>query len=185
LFAETDRLILRALEKCELPRFVELLDVWDIVRWLSVVPYPYTILHAEEFFAETEQARLSGAPQFYGVALKSDNLLIGGVGLHPPRGETAVEGEVEIGYWLGRDYWGRGIITEATRAVAAIGFERPTTLVLMATTSRNNVASQNILSKIGMHSKGLVPRDYAALRGDDMVVRWQMTRQQWFDNQKV
>ena len=95
---------MRALEKSELPRLVELLDVWDVVRWLSVVPYPYTMQYAEEFYADMELAMASGEPQFYAMALKPENLFIGGIGLHPPRGSSAVEGEVEIGYWLGREY---------------------------------------------------------------------------------
>ncbi|MFA5040455.1 MAG: GNAT family N-acetyltransferase [Bdellovibrionales bacterium] len=178
-FAETDRLVLRALERHELPRLVELLDVWDIVRWLSVVSYPYTMQNAEEFYADMEQAMANGVPQFFAMALKSDNLLIGGIGLHPPRGSTAVEGEVEIGYWLGRAFWGRGLMSEAARVVAGVGFSRPSTRTLISTTDVNNVASQNVLSKIGMKNMGVCIRDYPALRGDDHVVRWQMTREEW------
>ena len=68
---------------------------------------------------------------------------------------------------------------EAVRAVAAIGFSIPATRVLISTTENNNIASQNVLIKLGMHNMGLVPRDYSALRGDDEVVKWQMTRKEW------
>jgi RimJ/RimL family protein N-acetyltransferase len=179
IYVETDRLILHALEKKELPRFVELLDVWDIVRWLAVVPYPYTMQHALDFYADMEIAATSGAPQFYAITLKSDNLLIGGVGLHPPRSRNAAEGEAEIGYWLGRNYWGRGFASEAVCPVASIGFSRPTTSTLIATTAINNVASQNVLTKLGMRDMGATPRDYSALRGDNQVIKWQMTREEW------
>jgi RimJ/RimL family protein N-acetyltransferase len=182
VFAETERLRLRAIEKSELPRLTELLDVWDVVRWLTVVPYPYTMQHAEEFFAESELAEASGEPQFYAIAFKSDDLLIGGVGLHPPRGNDTNEGEIEIGYWLGRDYWGRGFMSEAARAVVSLGFARKTTGALTATTALNNVASQNVLLKLGLRNKGLAPRDYPALRGDDQVVKWQITRKEWQAN---
>jgi RimJ/RimL family protein N-acetyltransferase len=179
IFAETDRLIIRALEKSELPRLVELLDMWDVVRWLTVIDYPYTMRHAEEFYADMELAMACGEPQFYGAALKTSNLLIGGVGLHPPRAGNASEGEIEIGYWLGRPYWGRGFMSEAARAVISLGFARKTTRLIVATTALDNVASQNVLLTIGMQNAGLGLRDYSALRGDDRIVKWQMTREEW------
>ena len=103
IFAETKHLNLRALEKAELPRLVELLGEWDVVRWLSVVPFPYKLQHAEEFYADMKPFADKGEPEFFALALKTDNLLIGGVGLHPPRNANALPGEIEIGYWLGKN----------------------------------------------------------------------------------
>jgi len=179
IYAKTERLVLRKLEKDELPRFVECLNVWSIARWLAVVPFPYTMRDAKDYFADMEQADKIGAPEFYGIALKSDDLLIGGVGLHIPRGTTRIEGDLEIGYWLSEDRWGQGIMTEAAREVAAIGFARPATRALVSTTDAKNMASQNVLQKIGMQNLGIMLRDYSALRGDDKVVKWQMTRKEW------
>jgi len=171
--------VLRGIEKSELPRLVTLLNVWDIAQWLVVLPYPYTMQHAEEFYADMDLAEASGEPQFYGISLKSNSLLMGGVGLHPPRGTSAIKGDVEVGYWLGRDFWGHGFMNEAVQKVAAIGFSRPATNALIATTSPENVASQNVLQKLGMKNLGVMLRDYSALRGDEKVVKWQVTRQEW------
>ncbi len=179
IYAKTDRLVLRNIEKEELPRLVSLLNVWDIVKWLAVLPFPYTMQHAEEFYADMERADKKGEPQFFALARKSDNILIGGVGLHPPRGTSCIEGDVEIGYWLGLDFWGHGFMTEGTREVISIGFSRPSTRALIATTTVGNAASQNVLQKIGMRNLGIMLRDYSALRGDDKVVKWQMTRNEW------
>ncbi len=41
------------------------------------------------------------------------------------------------------------------------------------------MASQKVLTKIGMKNKGLCSRDYSALRGDEQIVRWEMTREEW------
>jgi len=179
LFAETDRLLLRALEKRELPRLVELLDVWYVARWLSVLPFPYTIHHAEEFYSDMEASAATGEPQFYAIASKTDGLLIGGIALHPPRGSNAADGEIEIGYWLGKAFWGSGYMSEAARAVLLLSFARPATDVVIATTAPDNIASQNVLLRIGLRNMGLVSRDYPALRGEDRVVRWQVTRKEW------
>ena len=179
IFAETERLILRALRRDELPRLVKLLDVWDVVRWLSVVPFPYTMRDAETFYADIELCYASGEPQFYALALKTDDLFIGAVGLHPPRNVNHAEGQVEIGYWLGKDYWGRGLISEAVGAVLDIGFARPATRTIGANTALNNKASQNVLRKAGLRDLGVVPLDYNVLRGDNQIIKWLVTREEW------
>ncbi|MDD4616899.1 MAG: GNAT family N-acetyltransferase [Alphaproteobacteria bacterium] len=179
IYAETGRTVLRPLEKSELPRLVELLDVWEVARWLAVLPYPYTAKNAEDFYIDAAAAATTGAPQFYAIATKTDNQLIGGVALHPPRGASAAKGELEIGYWLGREYWGSGFMTEAARPIVRVAFNRPSTEVLVATTAPDNAASKNVLQKLGLRNKGVAPRDYASLRGGDMMVKWMLTRAEW------
>ncbi len=179
VYGETERLTLRALDRSELPRMVNFLDTWDIARCLCVLPHPYTLKNAEEFHLEMENADANGDPQFFAVATKDDGLLIGGVGLHPPRGGNAPLDETEIGYWLGREYWGRGFMSEAAKIVVDFAFNRPLTASICATTSVDNVASQNVLRKLGLRNLGEGPRNYLALRGDNTVVNWRLTRNEW------
>ena len=179
MLSETDRLTLRTLEKEELPRLVQLLGEWDVARWLSVVPFPYTQKDAEDFYADMKLSADAGQPEFFALALKTDGLLIGGVGLHPPRNANALPGEIEIGYWLGRYYWGRGLASEAAAAVRDIGFARSETRMLGACTALNNHASQKVLRKIGLREQGVVMRDYAALRGENEVMKWALTREEY------
>jgi RimJ/RimL family protein N-acetyltransferase len=176
IFAETERLYLRALEKTDLPRIAAYLNVWDITRWLSVVPFPYTAQHAEEFYAETSASAAAGDPHALVLCLKTAPDLIGMVGLHPPRGNNRKAGEIEIGYWLGDDYWRRGLMGEAVTAALKIGFARPATQVIGATTAPNNRASQNVLARAGLRNVGEMPRDFKVLRGDDVVLKWEITR---------
>lgn len=176
VFAETERMDLRALEKSELPRLADLLGEWDIVRWLTVVPFPYTVKHAEEFYGDLQPGYAKGEPQFFVMSLKTDGKLIGGVGLHPPRGTNAAAGESEIGYWLGRDYWGRGLMSEAAGAVIDFAFNQIGTEAVCASTSLDNKASQKVLQKIGLRDCGVCLRDYEALRGSDKIIRWLLTR---------
>ncbi|MDD3371694.1 MAG: GNAT family protein [Alphaproteobacteria bacterium] len=179
VYAETERFYLRSLDKNELPRLVELLNAWDVAKWLAVLPYPYLTTHAEDFHRDMAEFEEEGAPQFFVIAAKSDNLLLGGIGLHPPRGTNAVEGELEIGYWLGKDYWGKGIMTEAAKPIVFRAFSMPATALLGATTDLNNAASQNVLQKLGLRNQGIALRDYPAFRGPDHIVKWVLTRKEW------
>jgi RimJ/RimL family protein N-acetyltransferase len=179
IYAQTERLTLRALRHGELARLVQLLGTWDVVRWLSVVPFPYTKRDAEDFFADISPHTASATPHFYSLALKSDDLLIGGIGLHPPRTANPREGEIEIGYWLGQAYWHRGLMAEAARTVVDLAFAREGITTIGATTDPKNVASQKVLVKAGLRNHGIMPRSYPALRGGDEIVSWRLTRAEY------
>jgi RimJ/RimL family protein N-acetyltransferase len=54
-------------------------------------------------------------------------------------------GEREVGYWLGREFWGKGIATEALRQFLEIVPTRP----LWAYAAKTNIASRRVLEKCG------------------------------------
>jgi RimJ/RimL family protein N-acetyltransferase len=177
IYAETPRLILRSLEKTDLPRIVELIGEWDVARWLVRVPYPYHLKDAEEFYQRMRAAMDKGAPEYFLLERKSDGAQTGAIGLHPPHQPSPQPGEFVVGYWLGRDYWGQGLMSEAIPAVIDHAFKRAEIAVLTATADPVNAASQNVLRKAGFACLGLSPcRDKTALRGGPDVMRWQITR---------
>ena len=59
-------------------------------------------------------------------------------------------GEREIGYWLGREFWGRGIATQAL----ALFLEQVKTRPLYAHVAKHNIASLRVLQKCGFHITG-------------------------------
>ena len=62
--------------------------------------------------------------------------------------------EVELGYRLGKPYWGRGYATEAAGAWLAHGFGELGLERIVAVTHPENVASRRVLEKIGMRFDG-------------------------------
>ena len=64
----------------------------------------------------------------------------------------------EIGYWLGEDLWGRGIATEALRAVTAEAFTRYDITRLYAVPFADHPASVRVLEKAGYVREGLMRR---------------------------
>ena len=78
-----------------------------IARYLShVFPQPYTRADAERWIREQALAETVG--QF---AIEVDTELAGGIGFILGTGERV--GTATLGYWLGRRFWGRGVMTEA------------------------------------------------------------------------
>jgi RimJ/RimL family protein N-acetyltransferase len=58
--------------------------------------------------------------------------------------------EVEVGYGLMPEYWGRGLATEIARACVRIGFDQLGLRSLVAITRPVNVASQRVMLKAGL-----------------------------------
>ncbi len=176
IFAETNRLILRALTREDLPRYTRLIGEWDVTQWLSRVPYPFTLKDAEKFLRHMEEGYRADRPELFLIANKASDAAMGGVGLHPSNTQERLPEEVEIGYWLGRAYWGQGYMSEAVAAVLALAFRRPEIERVISTTDPANEASQNVLRRAGLTYVGLRPRVGEALRGGVEVTRWELTR---------
>lgn len=116
---ETERLLLRPWEDAdaeELYRYAKNPEVGPAAGWplhTSVADSLY-IIHA-----------VLSAPETYAVVLKETALPVGSVGIMRAGTGTAPmgDGEAEIGYWIGRPYWGQGLIPEAVRELQRRCFE--------------------------------------------------------------
>jgi RimJ/RimL family protein N-acetyltransferase len=89
-------------------------NVWVNLR--DRFPHPYTLADAEEWIRQSRGI----VPQTR-FAIIVDGAAVGGIGLER-RGDV-FRRSAEIGYWLGEPFWGRGIMTEAVRAVTGYAFK--------------------------------------------------------------
>lgn len=70
------------------------------------------------------------------------------------RADAYPDAEIEVGYILGRNAWGRGIATETCRRLLQFGFEMTDLDEIVAVTDPDNLASQNVLTKCGLRREG-------------------------------
>src|SRR5262249_25066486 len=117
---ETTRLRLRPLRDTDLTDLIALIDNWEVTRWVSTVPHPYSETDGREWIALVRRAHATGRPRRFGIALKDTDRLIGGVALDGSAGDTS--DEPSLGYWLGQPHWGNGYGREAVAAVIEYGF---------------------------------------------------------------
>jgi RimJ/RimL family protein N-acetyltransferase/protein tyrosine phosphatase (PTP) superfamily phosphohydrolase (DUF442 family) len=96
------------------------------------------------------------------LVLREENVLIGGVGM---RIRSAEHREGDIGYVLHRQYWNRGLVTEAARRMLDFGFDVLGLHRIFATADTENKASLRVMEKIGMRSEGVLRR-HLFLRGE-------------------
>ena len=94
---ETGRLRLRNYREDDLSDLVRLVGNWEVARWVSSVPHPYSEARGREWIASVRAEHAAGLPRRFAIALNDTDCLIGGVGLldNPERQSR----EPALGYW--------------------------------------------------------------------------------------
>ena len=115
----TERLILRPWEEGDAE------SLYEYAKNPEVGPIAGWPVHTSVKDSLSIIRNVLSAPETYTVCLKEDNRPIGSVGLiMPMQSHTRVgEDEIEIGYWIGVDFWGNGYIPEAVRRMQRHVFE--------------------------------------------------------------
>ena len=129
---------------------VELANDWDIARNLrDSFPHPYPRAAGESWIAKATGGEF---PNTFAIAV--DDRAVGGIGLHP---RFDIERcSAELGYWLGKPFWGRGLTTAAVRAITRHAFENLGLLRVFALPFEENIASARVLEKAGYVREGLL-----------------------------
>ncbi|MFA6455618.1 MAG: GNAT family N-acetyltransferase [Bacteroidota bacterium] len=114
--------------------------VWVNVR--DHFPHPYT--HGDALrWVEHASEHLSGTV----FAIVVEGNAVGSIGLVSK--EDVYRKSMEIGYWIGEEYWGRGIVSEAVGAVSEYAFRQFDIIRLYADVFAWNAASARVLIKNG------------------------------------
>jgi RimJ/RimL family protein N-acetyltransferase len=160
---ETRRLRLRSYRETDLSQLVSLINNWEVARWVSMVPHPYTEAHGREWIASVQAEHAGGKPRRFAVALKDTDCVVGGVGLDGSPGDDSPE--TALGYWLGQPYWGNKYGREAVAAIIEYGFHSLGLGAIRAFTDPGNAASQKVLLACGLEQVGEIDLTKPARHG--------------------
>lgn len=122
--------------------------------WLKLregFPHPYTVEDAKGFI----QNAMNSKPESM-FAICVEDKAVGGIGftLHSDIERISAE----IGYWLGEPFWGRGIVTEALKAVTNYAIKNHGLKRVYAVPFESNNASFRVLEKAGYLLEGRMKR---------------------------
>lgn len=145
----TERLLLRPFRADDVDDALAYRNDREFARYLAHIPQPFERRHAEEFVAVNMSESWDTSPTF-GVVL--GGTLIGTANLEV----DAAAHEAMLGYAIGRAWWGRGIGTEAARAVMEWGIATYDLVRIWASTSAGNVRSRRVLEKLGFQQVEVV-----------------------------
>ncbi|WP_188911991.1 GNAT family N-acetyltransferase [Salinarimonas ramus] len=171
---ETRRLWLRWPRHSDAASIARLAGEREVAEMTARIPHPYPPDLAAPYVLETRRAAMEGASLRLAMAPKAQpTRLLGMIGIEP-----GAAGEAEIGYWLGRPFWGQGLATEAARAMIDAFFAFTDGEALAASVRVGNPASRRVLEKSGFVFEGPGFRN-STLRGSFPVDTFRLTRRDW------
>ena len=157
----TKRLVLRQFCPADASRIHELVNDKQLAYNTHHIPYPYPEGAAEEWLAEHAELVRCGQAVVFAVCQRDTQAstdcdksfeLIGTIGL----AISSFNHQAEIGYWIGREYWGQGFCTEAVIAVIDYGFETLGLHRIFAQHITRNRGSARVLEKVGFSKEGVL-----------------------------
>lgn len=173
---KTERLILRPWEETDAESLYEYAKdtaVGPVAGW----PAPYQRFRQSRGYKEG-----LSAPETYAVCLKEDNRAIGSVGLIAPEISNVSVGsdEMEIGYWIGVPFWGKGYIPEAVRRLQKHAFEDLNCTALWCGYYDGNEKSERCQRKCGFTYHHTEKDRPCELMGDIRTVHFSyITKEEW------
>jgi RimJ/RimL family protein N-acetyltransferase len=133
-------------------------NVWINLR--DAMPHPYTLDDAQQWLGTMrDQDPVSM------FVIDRDGEAIGAISL--VLGSDIECRSAELGYWVGSEFWGRGIATAAVRRICAYAFEELRMLRVFATPMTGNAPSKRVLEKAGFTLEGIMRSCYVK---DDIIV---------------
>ena len=170
---ETRRLMLRPLELADAEQAQPLFGKWEIVRLLSdAVPWPFPPDGALSYYRDVALPAMERGDEWHWtLRLKANpDQLIGSIGL-------IRQGNINRGFWIGQQWQGQGLMTEACDAATEYWFSVLKFPVLRVPKAIENIASRRISERQGMRVIATEERGYVS--GRLMTEIWEITAEEW------
>lgn len=148
----TRRLTLTRLTRADAPDIARLIAHEEITKWLTSVPWPYTLKDAAEFAGMVEDEQTDH------FAIRADGGFVG-----------VVSDADQLGYWLAISKHGKGYMSEAASAVVDRHFARGNDTIVSGYVIGNG-PSARVLSKLGFQPTDVIER-YVPTRGQSVALQ--------------
>lgn len=176
----TRRLLLRPLQPDDAAPLFALFNNWNVVRFLSSPPWPYTLGDARWFVSQViaHSAELNEDA----LAITRDGTFVGVIGVRLREANALQRGAgPNIGYWIGEPFWGQGFMSETVRAFVRHIFESVGTDAIYSGAFSENAASLRVQEKAGFVRDGDTTLFSKPRGGDFPHVNTVLTRSRFED----
>jgi len=147
---QCDRCIVRTFQESDASAIAKYANNRQI--WLNLrdgFPTPYELSDAEAYIAAVSKKT---PPLNFAVTV--DNEAVGSIGLR--LGHDIERCTAEIGYWLGEEFWGRGIMTAAVAMITYYGLADLQLNRIFAVPFTRNVRSARVLERVGYEQEAVM-----------------------------
>jgi RimJ/RimL family protein N-acetyltransferase len=149
----TSRLLLGAFTPADAPDLRQLAGAREIADTTVSIPHPYDLDHALAWIGQQRRESVRGRATNFAIRLLDGSALIGCAGLRDIDREHS---QAELGFWIGRAWWGQGYAREAAATVLRFGFEELGLNRICAHHMARNPAAGQVLRYIGMEREGVL-----------------------------
>lgn len=138
------------------------------------LPYPYTQQDGAAFISDMLSADEN---ETFAFAITIDNIAIGSIGVF--RQGNIHRQTAELGYYIGEEYWGKGIMTEAIKQICEYVFRESDMIRIYAEPFAYNIASCRALEKAGFQYEGTLRRN--ALKNGKVIdmKMYSLLKEEW------
>ncbi|MBI2651906.1 GNAT family N-acetyltransferase [Candidatus Woesearchaeota archaeon] len=152
---KTKRFILRPYRKGDGESIIENLNNKDVSRYMSNISYPYTLKDAKKWIKSCINTGKKKHPNRIDFAIEINGELVGGIDLH-----SIEKHKAGIGYYLGKSYWKKGVMTQVVNVVTNYGLQKLKLKRIYAYVFSKNTASVRVLQKNGFKYEGLLRKHF-------------------------
>ncbi|MFH1916968.1 MAG: GNAT family protein [Nanoarchaeota archaeon] len=150
---KTNRLILRDLRMSDAKSIAKHANNLNVTKNLLVVPHPYRLSDARSFLSRNLRKLKKKTRESYslGITFKGADEVIGIVTITDV---DAFHRTATLGYWLSEEYWRKGIMSEAARAIIDFAFKKLKLRRINVSAFTGNPASNGLIRKLGFTHEG-------------------------------
>jgi [ribosomal protein S5]-alanine N-acetyltransferase len=181
----TPRLMLRAFTSGDAANVQRIANDYDVAYNLAALPHPYLLPMANDWIAAHNELHSEGTHRMWAITpnillpttTTTASSILGAISLVDVNTDHRL---AELGYWLGKEFWGQGIASEAATAVLGYAFEEMQLERVFAKHFERNAASGKVLQKVGMRQEGVLRNHYCKWGEFQNLVVYGILHNEWF-----
>ena len=154
----TDQIHLSEIQPSDQAAVLEHLKEKEIYDRTLRIPHPYTKADFQTWMDIVEKTTEQQGRLVHWAIMNRDDFLIGGCGFDGF--QVGKSHRAEIGYWLAKPYWGRGIMTAVVRRACEFAFAEFGLVKIVAHVFADHAASARVLEKCGFQQEGYLRKHY-------------------------
>tara|TARA_Y100000310_G_scaffold251715_1_gene258322 strand:+ start:38748 stop:39269 length:522 start_codon:yes stop_codon:yes gene_type:complete len=151
---KTEDFVIRSFKKGDEESLQEHINHKSVYRYTLRVPYPYTIKDAREWIERNMSLDKKKKKDEINLAIEVKGDVVGGIGFIKIEKHKA-----EIGYWIGKRLWNKGIMTRAVKLMTKFAFNNLKLRRIYATINPRNKGSARVLEKCGYVLEGRMKKN--------------------------
>ena len=177
---EGERIFLRKVKISDAEEEASLLNDFKVVEHLGLHiknPYPFKVKYAKKYIQEVSRKK---DKYMFMIVLKDTGRIIGAMGIEGFEKKTDYQ-IAKIGYWIGKEYWGKGYAKEAVSLVIDFAFKKLKLRKICAQVNEPNIASQKLLEKLGFKKEGILREHVKYQFGDGWLneICYGLLKREW------